>query len=89
MIYMELAEQGIPQAQLNAAILLDKYDIFDTERTLLGQILSQDNTSVVTNETIKFNLNKHLAFKYFFLAALSRETEAEANLKLGDYFYYG
>lgn len=36
-----------------------------------------------------FNLNKHLAFKFFYLASLYPETEDEANLKLADYYYYG
>ena len=36
-----------------------------------------------------FNINKHLAFKYFSLASLQTETEDEANLKLGDFYYYG
>ena len=40
-LYMELAEQGQGVAALNAALLLEKFDIFDTERTLLGQISSQ------------------------------------------------
>lgn len=37
-LYMELAEQGQGVAALNAALLLEKFDIFDTQRTLLGQI---------------------------------------------------
>jgi hypothetical protein len=35
MIYLELAEQGVAVAQLNAAILLDKYDVFDTNKAYL------------------------------------------------------
>ena len=35
---MELAEQGLAVAQLNAAILFDKFDIIDTKKTLLGQL---------------------------------------------------
>ena len=37
-LYMELAEQGQGVAALNVALLLEKFDIFDTQRTLLGQI---------------------------------------------------
>ena len=36
-----------------------------------------------------FNLNKHLAFKFYQMASLQKETEDEANLKLGDFYYYG
>ena len=48
-LYMELAEQGQGVAALNAALLLEKFDIFDTERTLLGQISSQvfDQTTIL------------------------------------------
>lgn len=38
-IYMELAEQGLAVAQLNAAILLDKYDIFDNKKSLLSEVV--------------------------------------------------
>lgn len=31
LIYMELAETGLSTAMLNLGLLLDKYDIFDTE----------------------------------------------------------
>lgn len=82
MIYIELAEQGLAVAQLNAAVLLDKYTIFpstDLSRLLLGQ----------TNVSPPFNLNKHLAFKYYTMAAMQKETEDEASLKLGDFYYSG
>jgi TPR repeat protein len=42
-----------------------------------------------TNKSVEFNINKHIAFKYFSMASLQRETEDEANLKLGDFYYYG
>jgi TPR repeat protein len=83
LIYMELAEQGIAVAQLNAAILLDKYDIIDSSGTFLHEIMTNNG------EEADFNINKHLSFKYYSLAALQKETEDEANLKLGDFFYYG
>lgn len=77
---MELAEQGVAVAQLNAAILFDKYDIIpETKRLLLHQVVDDP----------KFNINKHLAFKYFTMAAMQKETEDEATLKLGDFHYYG
>jgi TPR repeat protein len=37
----------------------------------------------------KFNINKHLAYKYYTMASMLKETEDEANLKLGDFYYYG
>jgi hypothetical protein len=38
---MELAEMGQGVAALNAALLLEKFDVFDTKRMLLGQLASQ------------------------------------------------
>lgn len=35
---MELAEQGIALAQLNAAILFDKHDIFDNSKLYLSHL---------------------------------------------------
>ena len=81
-IYMELAEQGLAVAQLNAAILFDKYNIIgDSSRLIIGQINKKNAGD--------FNLNKHLAFKYYRLAMQQRETEDEASLKLGDFYYNG
>lgn len=39
---MELAEAGLGTAKLNLAILLEKIPIFDTSRTLLGQLASNE-----------------------------------------------
>jgi hypothetical protein len=39
---MELAEAGVGIAKLNLAILLEKMQIFDTNRTLLGQLASEE-----------------------------------------------
>ena len=64
------------------AILLDNYDIFDNDKVFLTDIARNNGDKT-------FNINKHLAFKYFSLAALQRETMDEANLKLGDFYYYG
>jgi len=41
-IYMELAEAGLGLARLNLAILLEKTQIFDTNRTLLGRLASDE-----------------------------------------------
>ncbi len=82
MIYLELAEQGLGVAQLNTAILFNQYDVIDSDRTLAAQVAKR-------NGDTQFNINKHLAFKYFKMATLQRETEDEASLKLGDFYYYG
>lgn len=82
---MELAEQGVAVAQLNAAILFDKYLIIpNSKRLLLSEILARE-----TSNNQEFNINKHLAFKFFSMAVLQKETEDEANLKLGDFYYNG
>jgi hypothetical protein len=39
---LELAEAGLSLANLNLAILLEKIPIFDTGRTLLGQLASHE-----------------------------------------------
>ncbi len=81
-IYLELAEQGLAVAQLNAAILFDKYNIIgDSKRLLIGLLQK--------NESTEFNINKHMAFKFYRLAMHQRETEDEASLKLGDFYYNG
>ena len=36
-----------------------------------------------------FNINKHIAFKEYRMARMQRETEDEASLKLGDFYYNG
>lgn len=38
---MELAEMGQGVAALNAALLLEKFDIFRNEHTLIGELASQ------------------------------------------------
>ena len=40
-LYMELAEMGQGVAALNAALLLEKFDIFRNEHTLIGELASQ------------------------------------------------
>ena len=39
-LYMELAEMGQGVAALNAALLLEKFEIFSNDRTLLGELAS-------------------------------------------------
>lgn len=41
-IYMELAEAGLGLAKINLGILLEKEEIFKTERTLLGKLASEE-----------------------------------------------
>ena len=80
---MELAEQGLAVAQLNAAILFDKYEILDNDKIFITQVVKH------STKDKHFNINKHLSYKYYSMAALQKETEDEANLKLGDFYYYG
>ena len=70
---MEQAEMGQGYAALNAALLLEKFDIFDTSKTLLGDIASDefnkdnhewDPAADHHQSSNKFNLNKQLAFRY-------------------------
>ena len=69
-LYMEQAEMGQGYAALNAALLLEKYDIFETSKTLLGDIASEEfnkenqEWTRIDQSTNKFNLNKQLAFRY-------------------------
>jgi hypothetical protein len=44
MIYIELAEQGLAVAQLNAAVLLDKYDVLSSDRLLIEQVVKTSNS---------------------------------------------
>ena len=67
---------------MNAAILLNKYDVFDTNDAFVTELIRREGET-------HFNINKHLAYKYYTLASFQKETEDEANLKLGDFYYYG
>lgn len=78
---MELAETGLSTAMLNLGLLLDKYDIFDTQSSFLAMDVSHSQDS--------FNINKYLAFNYFKTAVNHPDTQDEAMLKLGDFYYYG
>ena len=94
-LYMELAEMGQGVAALNAALLLEKFDIFDTQRMLLGQIASQvfeRNKRAKSDSSAglgKFDINKQLAFRYLQISLYQKETEEEASLKIADFMYYG
>jgi uncharacterized protein len=41
-IYMELAEAGMGVAKVNLGILLEKVEVFKTQRTLLGKLASEE-----------------------------------------------
>ena len=96
---MEQAEMGQGYAALNAALLLEKFDIIDTSRTLLGDLATEefnkDNAewhspkSDYEPAVNRFNLNKQLAFRYLQLALYQKDTEDEASLKLAEFMYYG
>lgn len=62
---MELAEAGLGIAILNLAILLEKTPIFDTNRTLLGFLASEELNRGLSDEDTSFNINKQMAFKYY------------------------
>jgi len=83
---MELAEMGIGTAMLNAALLLEKYDVFDSQKSYLSVDVKHE-TSAATSRPL--NLNKYLAFTYFKMALSHHDTRDEAMLKLGDFYYYG
>ena len=81
-VYMELAEAGYGTAALNLALLLEKNEIFSTERTLLGELAVKELGSA-------FDLNKQVAFRYLQMAMRDKGTEHEANFKIADFLYYG
>ena len=79
--------QGV--AALNTALLLEKFPIFETERTLLGQIAgavfdqhSEERQRAGSLQVNKFELNKQLSFRYFQMALYQKETEEEASCML-------
>ena len=86
--------QGV--AALNAALLLEKFDIFRNEHTLIGELASQvfDQKSEIRDregrlQETKFQINKQLAFRYLQIALHQKEVEDEASLKIADFLYYG
>ena len=98
-LYMEQAEMGQGYAALNAALLLEKFEIFDTSKFLLGDLATEefnkdndewnDPKSGYEPPENRFNLNKQLAFRYLQLALYQKDTEDEASLKLAEFMYYG
>jgi predicted RNA binding protein with dsRBD fold (UPF0201 family) len=56
MVYMELAEMGYGTASLNLALLLEKNEVFDTDRTLLGELAKKELGP-------DFDINKQVAFR--------------------------
>lgn len=95
---MEQAEIGQGYAALNAALLFEKFDIFDTSQTLLGNLATeefnkdneewQDPKNDYEPTENRFKLTKQLAFRYFQLAFYQKDTEDEASLKLAEFMYY-
>lgn len=69
-------------AALNLALLLERNDIFITDRSLLGSL----GLNTLSND---FNINKQLAMKYLQFASYNHDTEVEASLKIAEFFYYG
>jgi hypothetical protein len=57
LLYMELAEMGSGVAAINLALILERNDIFSTDRGLLGTLGFKSLSS-------EFNINKQLAMKY-------------------------
>ena len=84
LIYTELAEMGLPTAMLNAAMIFDKLNSAESQKSYFA-IDVQHNKK----QQMPFDLNKYLAFNYFKMAAHHADTKAEAMLKLGDFYYYG
>lgn len=81
-LYMELAEMGFGVASLNFALLLERVDIFQTDRTFLGEL-------AFSSLSESFNINRQIAIKYLQFATYTKETETEASLKIAEFFYYG
>jgi hypothetical protein len=82
---MELAEMGLSTAMLNTAILLDKYKVFDSDKSFFSVNVNHSGNQ----GKILFDINKYLAFNYFKMSSNHPDTKDEALLKLGDYYYYG
>jgi len=59
---------------------------------MLGAIVKRtamQNKSILPPAEQTLEMNKQIAYKYFELALLSKETEHDASLKLADFLYYG
>lgn len=73
---------GSGVAAINLALILERNDIFSTDRGLLGTLGLKSLSS-------EFNINKQLAMKYLQFASYNHDTEVEASLKIAEFFYYG
>lgn len=83
LLYMELAEMGLSTAMLNAGLLLEKYNVFDSTKSFFAANVKHPSSPK------QFNINKYLAFNYFKMAINHHDTKEEALIKLGDFYYYG
>ena len=81
---MELAETGLSTAQLNIGLLLDKYEVFESKNSYFARDIQHE-----TKKNEQFSINKYLAFNYFKYSLNQPDTQDEAMLKLGDFYYYG
>lgn len=73
---------GIGTAMLNAALLLEKYNVFESPKSYLSEDVRHSSGTAL-------NVNKYLAFTFFKMALSHHDTRDEAMLKLGDFYYYG
>lgn len=73
---------GIGTAMLNAALLLEKYNVFESTKSYLSVDVKHTSGAAL-------NVNKYLAFTFFKMALSHHDTRDEAMLKLGDFYYYG
>jgi len=83
LMYMELAEMGVPAASLNAGLILDKYPILEASESYFASDVKHED------QTTEFDLNKYLAYNHFKMGIHHNDTKAESMLKLGDFNYYG
>jgi len=58
---------------------------------MLGAIVERSNKNKESLPPTyqSLDMGKQIAYKYFELALLSKETEHDASLKLADFLYYG
>ena len=84
LMYMELAEMGVPAASLNAGLILDKYPILEASDSYFASDIVHDDST-----PSEFDLNKYLAYNHFKMGIHHNDTKAESMLKLGDFNFYG
>eukprot|EP01095_Lingulamoeba_sp_RSL-Kostka_P012086 TRINITY_DN4728_c3_g2_i1.p1 TRINITY_DN4728_c3_g2~~TRINITY_DN4728_c3_g2_i1.p1 ORF type:complete len:464 (+),score=140.94 TRINITY_DN4728_c3_g2_i1:72-1394(+) len=100
--YELLAEKGYEIAQSNAAYIFDNYNMIYNKENVIGSIISQykttDNTdpdnTVYKKLKVQYTQSElykieflHKAFIYYLRSA--DQSNSDAHLKLGDYYYYG